>query len=388
MTVGIDAYLQSIDGNLYDLEIANNGDIKSEDFFDSAILISLFAESRANESEVFQSHMRRGWIGNESTPNFEIGSKIWIYEQARLTRSVLNGITAAARQSLQWLIDDNYVLSIDIESILTATGVDINIIIYRPNSKIDYRYYTLWDNTGVEVPARQTYFELTVPTEDLGPTDGSRVVGYNIFDKIGNPKYAVDVIVYVFDQCGGVGSPTISTGSGWHIDSKITIYNDTNNQFLGGGGRGGDGGETSGNGGVGTGGGGGNAFGFAGTPGAYDGEYVFTPTAPYPGTPTGGNIDRIATDGEQGFPGIEMFHPITLMNNGTIAGGGGGGGGGGADGGTGGEGGRHGFQTIPLPGDDGGGTDPGLGGGPNFAIVTNGYSIIYNPEGSLRGGVS
>ena len=389
MTVGIDAYLQSIDGGLYDIDIDGNGDIKSQDFFDSAILISIFAERRANEAEVLQSHMRRGWIGNEVTPDFEIGSKIWIYEQARLTRSVLNNITAAARQSLQWLIDDNYALSIDVESVLTSNGVALDITIYRPNSKVEHRHFVLWDNTGVEVPARQTYFELTAHGPvDFGPVHGEPIPSFNIFDKIGNPSYAVDVIVYALNQFGGQYSPAISTGKGWHPDSTITIYNDTNNQIVGGGGKGGNGGETSGDGGIGTGGNGGNTFGDYGRNGGHVGEYVITPDPPDSGTPTGGVVDRIPEDGAQGYPAIEMFHPITLMNLGTIAGGCGGGGGGGADGGTGGEGGIHGFQLAPNAGDDGTGTEPGLGGGWNVAIATNENAITYNPEGNLRGGVS
>jgi phage gp46-like protein len=241
----------AVDDTMYidEIEIVTpqvvSGDIKSEDFFETAILTSLFAEKRANESEVFQSHMRRGWVGNESTPGFEIGSKLWLYEQARLTRTVLNGITTSVQDCLQWMIDDGYALSIKIEAILTATGVGINVVIQRPNSKVENRYYDLWNNTGIPHPEKQTFFQLTVPTVDLGPTEGSEVVGYNIFDKIGNPKYAVDAIVYVFNQCGGVGSPTISTGSGWHVDSKITIYSDVFGLF-GGGGRGGIGGETLG----------------------------------------------------------------------------------------------------------------------------------------------
>jgi phage gp46-like protein len=364
-----------------------SGDIRSEDFFDSAILVSLFAESRASESEVFQSHMRRGWIGNESTPGFEIGSKIWLYEQARLTRSVLNGITAAARQSLQWLIDDDYALAIDVEAILTASGVDINIIIYRPNSKIDHRYYTLWDNTGVEVPKPQTYFELTVPSTDLGPLDGTRIVSYNIFDKVGNPSYAVDVIVYCRWPFAGVGAPTMTTGKGWHPDSKITIFNDFNNQILGAGGRGGRGGEVSGNGGVGGGGGGANSFGAGGLPNGVDGVYVVNWPTGGAGSPTGGVEDRDAEPGQSGFPCIEMFHPITFMNNGSISGGCGGGGGGSSEGGDGGEGETHGFQAIPREGEPGTGDNPGVGGNWEYAIITNGYVITYNPEGLIRGGV-
>ena len=362
MTVGIDAYLQSIDGDLYDLEIDDFGDIKSQDFFDSAIVVSLFGERRANEAEVLQSHMRRGWIGNESTPEFEIGSKLWLYEQARLTRTVLNGITNSARQSLQWLIDDGYAISIEAESILTATGVNLSVTIHRPNSKVEHRYYTLWDNTGVAVPARQIVFSLTIPTTDLGPTDATNIAGYNIFDKVGNPNYAVDVTVYIYDYYAGRGSPAISTGQGWHPDSTITIFNASSNQIVGGGGLGGRGGETSADGGVGGGGNGGNAFGFGALPNGVDGSYVSSQTAAS-GSASGGVEDRVAGDGGKGYPGIEMFHPITLMNNGTIVGGCGGGGGGGADGGDGGEGGVHGFQFAPNDGDPGTGTDPGSGGG-------------------------
>ncbi len=149
MTVGIDAKLTSV-GELYDFSIDSNGDIESEDFFDTAILVSLFAEKRANESEVLNPLFRRGWIGNEVTPGFEIGSKIWLYEQSRLTNSVLNGITTATKQALQWLVDDGFAVSIDdVEAFVTETGINLTVIIRRPNSKVDKRYYTLWDNTAL-----------------------------------------------------------------------------------------------------------------------------------------------------------------------------------------------------------------------------------------------
>ncbi len=127
-----------------------SGDIVSSDFFDTAILVSLFAEKRANESEVLEPLLRRGWIGNEVTPGFEIGSKIWLYEQSRLTNSVLNSITNAAKQALQWLVDDGFAVSIDdVEAIVTKTGINLTVTIRRPNSKVEKRHYTLWDNSAL-----------------------------------------------------------------------------------------------------------------------------------------------------------------------------------------------------------------------------------------------
>lgn len=152
MIVGIDARLKLIAGDLYDLDIISTGDIRSEDFFDTAIIVSLFAERRANESEVAESRQQRGWIGNESTPGFEMGSKIWLYEQSRLTKTILNGIEIAARESLQWLVDDEFAIRITkVKAIATTTGINLEIVITRPNSQVDRRYFDLWDMTALEV---------------------------------------------------------------------------------------------------------------------------------------------------------------------------------------------------------------------------------------------
>ena len=87
---GIDAKLVEIGGGLYDIQLGDDGDILTEDAFDTAIIVSIFSDRRADESEALIPEMRRGWIGNESTPGIEIGSKLWLYEQARLTRTILD----------------------------------------------------------------------------------------------------------------------------------------------------------------------------------------------------------------------------------------------------------------------------------------------------------
>lgn len=134
----------------WDISLDGSGDILTEDFFDTAILVSLFAQRRASESEVLLSHLRRGWIGNESFENdFEIGSKIWLYEQARTSRDTMNGISAAASEGLQWLIDQGFATNIDVATVLVDGEVNLQIDIFRPNSKVDRRFYSLWNASGV-----------------------------------------------------------------------------------------------------------------------------------------------------------------------------------------------------------------------------------------------
>ena len=134
--------------NDFDFQIDTNGDILTDDFFDTAFLVSLFAEQRATASEVPESHRRRGWIGNEATPGFEIGSKLWLYEQARATRTNLAGIETAALNALQWMIDDAIAISVSATATLSDGSIALEVIIKRPSSKVEKRYFELWDNTG------------------------------------------------------------------------------------------------------------------------------------------------------------------------------------------------------------------------------------------------
>jgi phage gp46-like protein len=151
MSVGktTDAVLAADTTGLYDFSLDASGDILTEDFFDTGILMSIFCERRAIASEMPASHLRRGWIGNESTPGFEIGSKVWLYEQARLTRATLNGINSVIKESLQWMIDDNIALEIAAASTLSQNNsITVEVTVTRPNSKVEKRYFELWENTG------------------------------------------------------------------------------------------------------------------------------------------------------------------------------------------------------------------------------------------------
>jgi len=134
--------------NDYDIQFGTDGDVVTEDFLDTAIYMSLFCERRANASEVPESHRRRGWIGNEATPGFEIGSKLWLYEQARVTRSILLGVQSAILNGLTWMIEDGISISHEVEATLTTGQIAVIVTMSRPGSKVDKRYYTLWENTG------------------------------------------------------------------------------------------------------------------------------------------------------------------------------------------------------------------------------------------------
>ena len=148
-----DVLVKADTNGIYDIELTADGDIANGDFFDSSLIYSILGERRALASEVPASHRRRGWIGNEHS-DYENGSKIWLYEQSKLTRTILNDIQSEAVNSLQWLIDDGFAVGvITPEIIVLENGVGIILNIQRPNSEVEQRFFELWNNTGISSDA-------------------------------------------------------------------------------------------------------------------------------------------------------------------------------------------------------------------------------------------
>lgn len=148
---GIDAVLVMDEVGVWDCQIDDNGDIETTDSLDTALMTSLFTDSRADSSEVPDASMRRGWIGNESTPGIEIGSKLWLYDQSRLTGDAISGARDVAQLSLQWLIEDGIANAVSTSASVNSsgTGIALEVRVERPVGQVENRYYDLWENTGV-----------------------------------------------------------------------------------------------------------------------------------------------------------------------------------------------------------------------------------------------
>ncbi|MCH9735876.1 MAG: phage GP46 family protein [Actinomycetia bacterium] len=144
-----DVVLTKNSDNIYDINFDSQGDIETDDFLDTSLLRSILGERRASPDEVPTPQLRRGWIGSV-TRTYEDGSKIWLYEQSPLNRTTLNGIKDEANLGLQWLLDGNVAVSYKVStSIDSDNSIVLNIEIQKSTSKVENRYYKLFENSGV-----------------------------------------------------------------------------------------------------------------------------------------------------------------------------------------------------------------------------------------------
>jgi len=137
--------------SLFDISFTN-GDFTTVDSFDTSLQVSLFADARATKSQVPRSELRRGWWGNQFSPDFplyELGSKLWLLDQSRKTQSTLNNAIDFAKNALQWLIDKGHAEGVEVTGAFVNEGIKLTIVIKRGNGIVETKYYDLWDNTGL-----------------------------------------------------------------------------------------------------------------------------------------------------------------------------------------------------------------------------------------------
>lgn len=132
----------------YDLVFVD-GKIKEIETFDTAILMTMYEEQRASESEQPIPELRRGWWGNELSPieGFEIGSKLWLLDQARATQNNANRAVAFARNGFQWFIEDGLLQDVQVSSVLDNDTIKLAINLIRNDDSVDSILFDLWDNT-------------------------------------------------------------------------------------------------------------------------------------------------------------------------------------------------------------------------------------------------
>ncbi len=148
MRAGIDAKLTLDTDDVWTMTLTADGDIETEDAFETYIIVALFTDIRADESEVSISENRRGWIGNEETPGFQMGSKLWLLDQADVTQDNINLAEEYALQALSKMVEEELALAVRVDASGTHEGIQLAVEIIRPDSSVFLRYFNLWENTG------------------------------------------------------------------------------------------------------------------------------------------------------------------------------------------------------------------------------------------------
>lgn len=147
-----DVLIQADSDGLYDLVVDGNL-FASAGGFETAIPVSLFTDARAPAALVPDPQYRRGWIGNLLTAQTmrQLGSILWVLDQARITQETLNVARLAAQDAFQWMLDDGIALSVLVDVTRSPKGALLITIQITDTSNVVSRYQTLWRATNAAV---------------------------------------------------------------------------------------------------------------------------------------------------------------------------------------------------------------------------------------------
>lgn len=132
------------------------GDITNENGLETAVIISLFTNCRANDDDTLpdpSSTDKQGWWGDQASPDVEndqIGSRIWVYlDRAKTTQETLMHVKQAAEEALQWLIEDGVAVKVEAEvergGAIGTDRIHMRVKIYKYYEEtITYEYDFNW----------------------------------------------------------------------------------------------------------------------------------------------------------------------------------------------------------------------------------------------------
>lgn len=130
--------------------VVENNDLAIDDGLETAVIISLFTDARAQTDDVIPdgSGDPRGWWGDSvaNDGGDQTGSRLWLLDREKQLTSVLQRAEQYARESLQWMLDDQVVAEVDVEAEIVSEGVlGIGIKLFRPRGDaVQYRYEYAW----------------------------------------------------------------------------------------------------------------------------------------------------------------------------------------------------------------------------------------------------
>ena len=135
-----------------DIEIARD-DIILDDSLETAVIVSLFSDRRAEDDDPVDLSDRRGWWGDllSDVPGDQIGSRLWQLARAKQVPESLNMAEEFAKEALAWMIEDGVAMAVECTAEYVDRGfIGMAIAITKPNGETEtFRFAPLWAESGM-----------------------------------------------------------------------------------------------------------------------------------------------------------------------------------------------------------------------------------------------
>lgn len=129
-----------------------DSDLASDRGLETAVLLSLFTDRRAQPDDVPPSgdpNDRRGWWADQFLPveGDRFGSRLWLLARSTRTNETARRCEEYVREALAWMIQDRVVASVDVAVATTTTALLYAATLHRPGrDPLTLRFAHTWDH--------------------------------------------------------------------------------------------------------------------------------------------------------------------------------------------------------------------------------------------------
>lgn len=137
-------------GGIFDLAIVD-GDLEGDDGMETAVLISLFTDRRAEDGDELPDNTtdRRGWWADafSDVEGDLVGSRLWLLSRSKHLPEVAVQAEGYAAEALQWMIDDGISESITVSAEwIDPQTLALKVEITRPaRTPLSFSFDNLWE---------------------------------------------------------------------------------------------------------------------------------------------------------------------------------------------------------------------------------------------------
>ena len=134
--------------------VVEGADLKVDDSLQTAILVSLFTNARADVDARLptEDSDRRGWWGDTFAPveGDQIGSRLWLLRREKLTGQLATQATREAERALVWLIEDGIAADVEVTSEIQKPGwLLLQVVVVRPDaSRVEFQHAFVWEGVA------------------------------------------------------------------------------------------------------------------------------------------------------------------------------------------------------------------------------------------------
>lgn len=139
------------DIGMADLSIGNDGDLSHENALFTAVIIQLFTNLRADESDKMSETDPHGWVGDcfdIGVSDFPIGSHLWTLQRSALTDEIIRKFEKYAEIALQKLQDQQIIsgfkVTVQADKSRSMLALDVTLFANKNGVKYHKRFERVW----------------------------------------------------------------------------------------------------------------------------------------------------------------------------------------------------------------------------------------------------